>query len=83
MIDFVLDKTGQKKLFYIGHSQGTTAFFVMSSELPEYNNKINAMFALAPVAYVSRMKSPFMQILARFINQIDVRIRNDILTGFD
>lgn len=50
MIDYVLIATGQKQLFYIGHSQGTTAFFVMCSERPEYNAKIKMMHALAPVA---------------------------------
>ncbi|XP_044003507.1 lipase 3-like [Aphidius gifuensis] len=65
MIDYVIDNTRQKKIFYAGHSQGTTTFFVMASEKPEYNDKIIAMFALAPVAYVHHMTSPFFQILAR------------------
>lgn len=72
MIDHILNTTGYKKLFYAGHSQGSTAFFVMASELPEYNDKINAMFSLAPVAYCSKMFSPVMQFLARIIDPINV-----------
>lgn len=50
MIDFALNHTQNKDLYYIGHSQGTAAFFVMGSVRPEYNSKIKLMTALAPVA---------------------------------
>ncbi|XP_058794704.1 lipase 3-like [Phymastichus coffea] len=70
MIDHVLNVTKREKLFYIGHSQGSTAFFVMASELPEYNDKINAMFALAPVAHCGRMKSPIFQALSRILKPL-------------
>lgn len=46
MIDFVLLNTGEKDLHYIGHSQGTTAFFVMTSLRKEMNAKIRTMHAL-------------------------------------
>lgn len=72
MIDYILKVTSRTKLFYTGHSQGSTIFYVMATELPEYNDKINAMFSLAPVAYCSRMFSPVFQFLARLANQINV-----------
>jgi len=72
MIDHILKTTGQEKLFYLGHSQGTTNFFVMATEVPEYQNKIQAMFAMAPVAYCGRISSALMQLLARLTNSIDV-----------
>jgi len=72
MIDYIVKTTGREKMFYLGHSQGTTAFFVMSTELPEYQHKIQAMFALAPVAYCSRLRNPIFQFLARFSNSLDV-----------
>ncbi|XP_063979678.1 lipase 3-like [Diachasmimorpha longicaudata] len=65
MIDYILQETGREKIFYAAHSQGTTAYFVMGSEKPEYNDKIIAMFAMAPVAYLGHMKSPFFQVLSR------------------
>ncbi|XP_036329176.1 lipase 3-like isoform X2 [Rhagoletis pomonella] len=58
MIDYVLEKTAHKQLAYFGHSQGTTVFFVMASMRPEYNSKVWLMSALAPVAYMSQMKTP-------------------------
>lgn len=64
-IDFVLNKTKSKKIFYVGFSQGTTAFYVMASERPEYNNYIRAQFSLAPVAYVSNIRSPLLILLAK------------------
>jgi lysosomal acid lipase/cholesteryl ester hydrolase len=45
MIDFALLKSGQKDLHYIGHSQGTTSFFVMASLRAEMNAKIRTMHA--------------------------------------
>ncbi|XP_043064752.1 lipase 1 [Drosophila ficusphila] len=60
MIDGVLQKTGYQKLSYIGHSQGTTSFFVMASSRPEYNSKIHVMSALAPVAFMKHMGTPLV-----------------------
>ncbi|KAL4718962.1 hypothetical protein ACJJTC_018949 [Scirpophaga incertulas] len=64
MIDHVLDETGRITLKYIGHSQGTTSFFVMASDKPDYNSKISLMVALSPVAYMSHVKSPIVRLLA-------------------
>ncbi|XP_014468917.1 PREDICTED: lipase 3-like [Dinoponera quadriceps] len=65
MIDYILDKTGQKKLFYIGFSQGTTQFWVLMSLRPEYNEKIKLMTALAPVAYTGHITG-VLKILSYF-----------------
>lgn len=72
MIDYILGITNQSKLFYIGHSQGTTSFFVMCSEKPEYNDKIRLMSAFAPVAYMSRITNPFFQLLSNFHDSLEV-----------
>lgn len=72
MIDYIVKTTGEKKIFYLGHSQGTTAFWVMASERPEYQDKIRAMFALAPVAYCGRMNNPILQLIARFNGPLTV-----------
>lgn len=66
MIDYILSVTGQKTLHYIGHSQGTTAFFVMCAEKPEYNAKIRLMHALAPVAYMDHAVSPVVKLTELF-----------------
>ncbi|XP_055596400.1 lipase 3-like [Uranotaenia lowii] len=61
MIDYVLSYTGKQKLHYLGHSQGTTSFFVMTSMKPEYNDKIVLMQAMAPVAFMEHMSSPLLK----------------------
>ena len=72
MIDFVLEQTSFEKLHYIGHSQGTTSFFVMASMRPEYNEKILLMNALAPVVFMSNLQSPIVRGSAQFLNTAHV-----------
>ncbi|CAD7078759.1 unnamed protein product [Hermetia illucens] len=66
MIDYILNATEYQKLFYAGHSQGTTSFFVMCSRRPEFNKKIILMQALAPVAFMTHIKTPYARIFNRF-----------------
>lgn len=47
-IEYVLNKTGHKKLKYVGFSMGTTMFWSMMSLHPEMNEKVSLMVALAP-----------------------------------
>ncbi|CAH2042726.1 unnamed protein product, partial [Iphiclides podalirius] len=63
-IDHILRTTDAEKLQYVGHSQGTTAFFVMASERPEYNEKVSLMVALSPVAFMTHAKAPLVKLLA-------------------
>uniref|UniRef100_A0A8C8YPN1 Lipase n=1 Tax=Prolemur simus TaxID=1328070 RepID=A0A8C8YPN1_PROSS len=62
-INFILEKTGQEQLYYVGHSQGTTIAFIAFSTNPELAKRIKIFFALAPVITVKYTKSP-MKILA-------------------
>ncbi|GBP50491.1 Lipase 1 [Eumeta japonica] len=64
MIDLALNVSGARALKYVGHSQGTTAFFVMASLRPEYNDKVSLMVALSPVAWMTRTVSPPVRLLA-------------------
>lgn len=73
-IDYILSITNQEKLYYIAHSQGTTSFFSMASERPEYNEKIRLMIALGPVVYISNTQHPLLKVLAEHMNIIDVNI---------
>lgn len=73
MIDYVLAVNQDfKKLHYIGFSQGTTSFFVMASERPEYNEKILLMNALAPVAFMTNVKSPVGRPVAILLQRVEV-----------
>ena len=49
MINHVLQVTGQKQLFYVGHSQGTMIAFNGFADNPDLGKKVRAFFALAPV----------------------------------
>ncbi|XP_037952579.1 lipase 3-like [Teleopsis dalmanni] len=69
MLDYVLFITDERELHYVGHSQGTTAFMVMLSQLPRYNSKIKTAHMLAPVGYMTHMTSPFAIIAAPLLGQ--------------
>ncbi|XP_045882238.1 gastric triacylglycerol lipase isoform X1 [Meles meles] len=56
-IDFILKKTGQEKLHYVGHSQGTTIGFIAFSTNPKLAKRIKTFYALAPVATVKYTKT--------------------------
>ena len=71
MINKTLETTGQEKLFYIGHSMGTTAFMVMSNMRPEMNDKIELASFLAPVAYMQHAKTP-LHLLSPILDDLDV-----------
>lgn len=73
MIDYILDRTGVSQLQFIGHSQGTTAFYVMSSQKPEYIiSKVKIMHALAPIAFMSHVQSPPIRLIAPFVSALKV-----------
>ncbi|OXB52965.1 hypothetical protein ASZ78_009262 [Callipepla squamata] len=61
MINFVLQKTGQKQLYYVGYSQGATIAFIAFSSMPELAQKIKTFFALAPVVTIKHAKSPVLK----------------------
>ncbi|XP_066257714.1 lipase 3-like [Euwallacea similis] len=63
-IDYILNVTQKSKLHYIGHSQGTTTFFALMADKPEYNEKIHVMLALAPSALLEHIKDPSLKFLA-------------------
>ncbi|KAK5576246.1 hypothetical protein RB653_007387 [Dictyostelium firmibasis] len=64
MIDYIINVTGNVKVNYIGHSQGTAMGFIGFKEGSELSNKINTFFALAPVARITHCKSPILNLLA-------------------
>ncbi|XP_053604379.1 gastric triacylglycerol lipase-like [Plodia interpunctella] len=64
MIDHILYYNGNRSIYYIGHSQGTTTFYVMNSMKPEYNEKIKMMFSMAPVAWMTHVRSPLIRLVS-------------------
>jgi len=59
-IKYVINATGKSTLTYIGHSEGTSQFFVaMTDDRTKalVEQRVNLFVALAPVAYLSHPKS--------------------------
>lgn len=75
VFEFVAKKTQRKgEIIYIGHSMGTSMFFVYSSIYKDAKDYVKKMIALAPVAYMGHVKSP-IKYLAPFANNIEVNTK--------
>ncbi|KAJ2945337.1 hypothetical protein O0L34_g9429 [Tuta absoluta] len=71
VIDYIQKhKTGNEKINYVGYSMGTTVLFAMLSTKTQYNDILRAAYTLAPVAYMTEIKSPF-KILAKYGRTIE------------
>ena len=55
-IEFVLNTTRQRKLTYIGHSQGTIQIFAHLASNPEFIKNLNIVIALAPIGTVTHLE---------------------------
>ncbi|KAJ8928191.1 hypothetical protein NQ314_019254 [Rhamnusium bicolor] len=68
---YVSNTTGKLgDIIYIGHSMGTTEFFVLSSVLPQIAKNVKLMIALAPAAYTTHIRSP-IRYLAPFVSDLE------------
>ena len=72
MINKRIETTKEEKIFYIGHSMGTTTVMAMANYYPEMSEKIILASLLAPVAFVEHMRSP-IGLIAPFVNIIEVK----------
>lgn len=59
-INYIINRTGQEQVYYLGHSQGTSIGFIAFSQLPELAKKIKMFFALAPVMSLDFALSPLV-----------------------
>ncbi|KAI8440950.1 hypothetical protein MSG28_009246 [Choristoneura fumiferana] len=70
VIDHVMKTKGwDVKINYIGHSMGTTVLFALLSTKTQYNHVLRAGYALAPVAFMTEVKSP-IRLLAKYADNI-------------
>lgn len=78
-IDYILNTTGQARLFYIGHSQGTLIAFASFSTQPEIAKKVKLFIALAPIADIGHIKSRLLMDLAHITATVEVVYYNELL----
>jgi len=67
-VEKILEVTGKEKLFYIGHSMGTTTFMAMHHYRPDIAKKIQLGNLMAPVATVGHS----YYFVLEFLNYYDV-----------
>ena len=69
--DYMLTQTGQEKIAYIGHSQGTTEmFYALAKDEQSYADKMSLFVALAPVTKISHNKDPLINFITTFYNEV-------------
>ncbi|NXO03212.1 LICH hydrolase, partial [Rhinopomastus cyanomelas] len=57
---FVMNKTGQKDVYFVGHSEGASVGFIAFSTHPELAQRVKVFFALGPVATATYSTSPLV-----------------------
>ncbi|XP_050454059.1 lipase 3-like [Cataglyphis hispanica] len=62
MIKFITNMKSQPLHTYIGHSMGTTTFYVMASERPEIARMVKIMISFGPAAFTKHSKSPILNL---------------------
>nr|XP_018903991.1 PREDICTED: lipase 3-like isoform X2 [Bemisia tabaci] len=68
MIQYILQTSGQPDLIHIGHSMGTTSFFVAASSDDQLNQLVRTHIALAPITSFEHSPSPVFS--AQFIEPL-------------
>lgn len=67
-LNYILDKTGAEKVIYIGHSQGTTQWFIANALYEDIHKYFKAFIGLAPVMYTDEIPS----VAARFLDLLKI-----------
>ncbi|KMQ86675.1 lipase 3 [Lasius niger] len=72
MITFITNMRSQPLHTYIGHSMGSTGFYIMASERPEIARMVQMMISLAPAVFGNQVQSP-IRYLAPFRREFKVK----------
>ncbi|XP_026764975.1 gastric triacylglycerol lipase-like [Galleria mellonella] len=56
IIDYVLDKTNKKQVYYVGHSQAVGTLLLLCAKKPQYNDKIKLGFGMSPTAWLENSR---------------------------
>ncbi|CAL1684023.1 unnamed protein product [Lasius platythorax] len=74
MITFITNMRSQPLHTYIGHSMGSTGFYIMASERPEIARMVQMMISLAPAVFGNQIQSP-IRYLAPFRREFKMMMR--------
>ncbi|XP_029164936.1 lipase 1-like [Nylanderia fulva] len=74
MITYITNMRSQPLHAYIGHSLGTSGFYIMATERPKIARKVKMMVSFGPGAFADHMRSPTRLILY-LINEIEPILR--------
>ena len=71
-LDYITSLTGQPKVAYVGHSQGTTQMFTgLANYESYYKNKVSVFVALAPVTMLPNTQTELFHIASDLYDEID------------
>ncbi|KAJ8929019.1 hypothetical protein NQ314_018330 [Rhamnusium bicolor] len=82
LIDKALSVSGQTKLSYIGHNEGTTSFFVLGSERPEYNKKLDRQISLGPLVFMKNSNAEVFKNIQQHLNTKSWLMKNLGINAF-
>lgn len=69
--EYIIQKTGQPKVAYVGHSQGTTQlFYALAHNQDYFKDKISVFMALGPVTQLTHTHSDLLWYMAQFSDVI-------------
>ncbi|XP_045465370.1 lipase 1-like isoform X2 [Harmonia axyridis] len=65
IVDYILNVTRRNNLYYVGHSQGGTIFYVLTSLRPEYQKKFAQVSLMAPGGLMGHFNNSLMLSLSK------------------
>ncbi|TNV82823.1 hypothetical protein FGO68_gene15928 [Halteria grandinella] len=64
-LNYILEETGAQQAVYVGHSQGTSQWFLANALYPEINQKFKAFIGIAPVIYADNVHTALVDTLIK------------------
>lgn len=62
-VNYILEESHASQVIYVGHSQGTSQWFLANSLYPEINSKFKAFIGIAPVIYADNVHNALVDTL--------------------
>ncbi|XP_044254645.1 gastric triacylglycerol lipase-like [Tribolium madens] len=83
IIDQVVSISQQNKIHYVGHMEGATVFYILASQKKGYNNKIEKMASLGPIAYLKKAPHQILKKIAENYKSKSWVIKNVGMSTFN